>query len=161
VCTAVIKPYTYECDDCTLWPRPGDEYGTDTKAVRGSIAGWRRRRRHVDARATAIAELDVACTQRVQKGMLRRQMTRVRANVVQDDKGMTEGAFVRLMTLCSWVLIVLTFPISLFFCIQVIKEYERVVMFRLGRLKSGGPRGPGIFFYLPCMESFRKVSRLV
>lgn len=79
-------------------------------------------------------------------------------NVVQDDKGMTEGAFVRLMTLCSWLLIVLTFPVSLFFCLKVIKEYERVVMFRLGRLKSGGPRGPGIFFYLPCMESYRKAS---
>ena len=70
---------------------------------------------------------------------------------------MTEGAFVHLMLIMSWVVIILTFPFSLFLCIQICKEYERVVMFRLGRLR-GGARGPGVFFYLPCMESYRKVD---
>merc|ERR1711902_256793 len=31
-------------------------------------------------------------------------------------------------------------------------------IFRLGRLPSGGSRGPGIFFVLPCIESYQKVD---
>ena len=40
---------------------------------------------------------------------------------------------------------------------KVVKEYERAVIFRLGRLLSGGARGPGIFFILPCVDSYSKV----
>ncbi|XP_023346301.1 band 7 protein AGAP004871 [Eurytemora carolleeae] len=40
----------------------------------------------------------------------------------------------------------------------VVQEYERAVIFRLGRLLSGGSRGPGIFFVLPCIESYQKVD---
>ena len=52
----------------------------------------------------------------------------------------------------SVILIVLTFPFSLCFCINFVQEYERAVIFRLGRVKSGGPVGPGIFFIVPCMD---------
>lgn len=38
------------------------------------------------------------------------------------------------------------------------QEYERAVIFRLGRLKHGGARGPGIFFIIPCIESFKKID---
>jgi erythrocyte band 7 integral membrane protein len=41
----------------------------------------------------------------------------------------------------SWIIIVLTFPFSMCFCLKVIKEYERVVIFRIGRLVFGGARG--------------------
>ncbi|KAK3893439.1 hypothetical protein Pcinc_002739, partial [Petrolisthes cinctipes] len=40
----------------------------------------------------------------------------------------------------------------------VVQEYERAVIFRLGRLLHGGSRGPGIFFILPCIESYSKVD---
>lgn len=43
----------------------------------------------------------------------------------------------------SWVLMLATFPVSICFCIKVIQEYERAVVFRLGRLIGGGARGPG------------------
>lgn len=42
--------------------------------------------------------------------------------------------------------------------LQVVQEYERVVIFRLGRLLSGGARGPGIFFIVPCVDSYQKVD---
>uniref|UniRef100_A0A1I7T066 PHB domain-containing protein n=1 Tax=Caenorhabditis tropicalis TaxID=1561998 RepID=A0A1I7T066_9PELO len=32
------------------------------------------------------------------------------------------------------------------------------LIFRLGRLKHGGARGPGIFFIIPCIESFKKID---
>ena len=35
---------------------------------------------------------------------------------------------------------------------QVVQEYERAVMFRLGLLLSGGARGPGVFFIIPCVD---------
>lgn len=35
------------------------------------------------------------------------------------------------------------------------KEYERAVIFRLGRLVPGGARGPGLFFVLPCVDNYR------
>ena len=37
-------------------------------------------------------------------------------------------------------------------CLQVVQEYERAVIFRLGRLKKGGASGPGLFFILPCID---------
>ncbi|KAK2715214.1 hypothetical protein QYM36_010012 [Artemia franciscana] len=40
----------------------------------------------------------------------------------------------------------------------VVQEYERAVIFRLGRLLKGGARGPGIFFIVPCIDSYRKVD---
>ncbi|EJW71017.1 hypothetical protein WUBG_18075 [Wuchereria bancrofti] len=51
-----------------------------------------------------------------------------------------------------------TFPISVCFCLKVVREYERAVIFRLGRLIGGGAKGPGIFFVLPCIESYAKVD---
>ena len=38
------------------------------------------------------------------------------------------------------------------------KEYERAVIFRLGRLLVGGARGPGVFFILPCVDTYEKVD---
>jgi len=51
-----------------------------------------------------------------------------------------------------------TLPFSLFVCFKVVQEYERAVIFRLGRLLAGGSRGPGLFFVLPCIENYQKVD---
>ncbi|KAI6205070.1 Stomatin-3 [Aphelenchoides besseyi] len=42
----------------------------------------------------------------------------------------------------AWFLFFCTIPFSLFFCIKVVHEYKRLVVFRLGRLKSSA-MGPG------------------
>ncbi|XP_066148626.1 band 7 protein AGAP004871-like isoform X7 [Euwallacea fornicatus] len=49
-------------------------------------------------------------------------------------------------------------PFSLFVCFKVVQEYERAVIFRLGRLLSGGAKGPGIFFILPCIDAYARVD---
>src|SRR3712207_1707129 len=41
--------------------------------------------------------------------------------------------------------------------IQVVKEYERGVIFRLGRVR-GGPKGPGLFILLPSIDRMVKVD---
>lgn len=101
-----------------------------------------------------------------------------------------------LLVALSWLMVALTFPLSICFCLkvrkffknfskisenfwkiseklkknkklrflikfekfQVVQEYERAVIFRLGRLIGGGAKGPGIFFVLPCIESYTKVD---
>ena len=35
------------------------------------------------------------------------------------------------------------------------KEYEKSVIFRLGRILTGGPRGPGVFFIIPCVDIYQ------
>ena len=80
------------------------------------------------------------------------------------------GAF---LVAASYVLVFITFPVSIFFCIkvggkftpmnyknlktcyQIVNEYERAVIFRLGRLRSGSAKGPGMYFILPLVDSYR------
>jgi erythrocyte band 7 integral membrane protein len=62
------------------------------------------------------------------------------------------------LTVLSIILIVFTFPFSLCCCFKVVQEYERAVIFRLGRLMKGGAKGPGIFFIIPCIDTYRKVD---
>ncbi|XP_011050556.1 PREDICTED: uncharacterized protein LOC105143768 isoform X2 [Acromyrmex echinatior] len=48
-----------------------------------------------------------------------------------------------ILVILSWIVVILTMPFSLFVCFKVVQEYERAVIFRLGRLLSGGAKGPG------------------
>ena len=37
--------------------------------------------------------------------------------------------------------------------LQVAQDYERAVIFRLGRNRTGGAKGPGLFFVIPCIDT--------
>ncbi|XP_077986044.1 band 7 protein AGAP004871-like isoform X2 [Glandiceps talaboti] len=63
-----------------------------------------------------------------------------------------------ILTVFAWLIFFLTLPLSVCVCIKVVQEYERAVIFRLGRLLPGGAKGPGIFFVLPCIEDYTKVD---
>src|SRR4051812_45167704 len=41
--------------------------------------------------------------------------------------------------------------------IKIVKEYERGVIFRLGRVQ-GGPKGPGLFILLPVVDRMVKID---
>lgn len=56
-----------------------------------------------------------------------------------------------LFCLC-YLLIGITFPLSIWFCFSIVTEYQKVVIFRLGRTLNGGAKGPGIFFFVPCLD---------
>ena len=62
------------------------------------------------------------------------------------------------ITIGSLLLIVASLPLSLFFVVKVVQEYERAVIFRLGRLVTGGARGPGVFFVIPCLDVYEKID---
>ncbi|GFN81153.1 stomatin-2 [Plakobranchus ocellatus] len=84
-----------------------------------------------------------------------------------DDRGYVFGAnesshesgcCAVILTALSYLLVILFFPFSLCATIKVVQEYERAVIFRLGRLLPGGAKGPGIFFVMPCIEEYSKVD---
>jgi regulator of protease activity HflC (stomatin/prohibitin superfamily) len=56
------------------------------------------------------------------------------------------------------VAVVLIFVASILIsAIKVVKEYERGVIFRLGRVQ-GGPKGPGLFILLPFIDNMVKID---
>ena len=79
-------------------------------------------------------------------------------NVFADFLSDWPGLCAILITILSLLMVLVTFPLSVLVTVKVVKEYERAVIFRLGRLLSGGARGPGIFFILPCVDSYSKVD---
>uniref|UniRef100_A0A3B5M4L1 Stomatin (EPB72)-like 3b n=1 Tax=Xiphophorus couchianus TaxID=32473 RepID=A0A3B5M4L1_9TELE len=80
------------------------------------------------------------------------------------DQEMSEGP-IGSLGCCGWVLVILsgifvffTFPITIWVCFKIVQEYERAVIFRLGRITDRKAKGPGIFFILPCTDSIVKVD---
>ncbi|KAH8311513.1 hypothetical protein KR044_006673, partial [Drosophila immigrans] len=57
----------------------------------------------------------------------------------------------------SWFMVIITFPLSIFICFFRVDEYERAVIFRLGRVRNDA-RGPGLVWHLPCIDNYRLVD---
>lgn len=73
---------------------------------------------------------------------------------------MTEAASAAVETLAllgSYLLLIIFFPIALFICPRVVREYERTVIFRMGRIRQEA-MGPGVFFVVPCTDDYYKVD---
>ncbi|XP_058987244.1 band 7 protein AGAP004871-like isoform X2 [Musca domestica] len=87
----------------------------------------------------------------------RERMLRIR-RITEADASDKASTFGKVLQYLSIVLVILTAPFSLFVCFKVVQEYERAVIFRLGRLLQGGAKGPGIFFILPCIDTYARVD---
>jgi len=74
------------------------------------------------------------------------------------DEEESNGFCAAIITFFSYILVFLTLPISIWGCVKVVTEYERAVIFRLGRLRSGGAKGPGLFFIVPCIDTYRLID---
>nr|XP_015826374.2 podocin isoform X1 [Nothobranchius furzeri] len=68
------------------------------------------------------------------------------------------GAFEWLLMVFALILVLLFLPVSIWFCVKVVREHERAVIFRLGHLLQGKPKGPGLIFYLPLLDVCHKVD---
>ncbi len=55
------------------------------------------------------------------------------------------------------VVVVVIVGSVLYSAVKVVKEYERGVIFRLGRVQ-GGPKGPGLFLLFPLVDSMVKID---
>ncbi|XP_054459383.1 podocin [Anoplopoma fimbria] len=68
------------------------------------------------------------------------------------------GVFEWLLMVFVFALVLLVLPLSIWFCVKIVREHERAVIFRLGHLLRGRPRGPGLLFYLPLLDVCHKVD---
>ena len=67
---------------------------------------------------------------------------------------MSGGQVVDIYTRVLLIIYITNHPTSLY----ELQEYERAVIFRLGRLVTGGARGPGVFFIIPCVDVYEKID---
>merc|ERR1712029_106791 len=79
-------------------------------------------------------------------------------NEGDDEDSALGGCVGTFLWIISMFLIVITFPLSLFVTMKQVKQYERAVILRLGKLKKGGPFGPGLFFVVPCLDDIITVD---
>lgn len=82
----------------------------------------------------------------------------MRPRAVETSQDDSPDCIAVLATIMSLLLMLITLPVSIFMVFKVVAEYERAVIFRMGRLRSGGARGPGVFFVLPCIDDYSKVD---
>ena len=61
-----------------------------------------------------------------------------------------------LFSLVPWIFLIIIILAILASAIKIVKEYERAVIFRMGRLL--GAKGPGLFIVIPFVDTFRKVD---
>ncbi|XP_069621839.1 stomatin-like protein 1 isoform X2 [Ranitomeya imitator] len=60
------------------------------------------------------------------------------------------------ITCLSFVVLLITFPISIWWLLKIVPDYERVVTFRLGRVRP--PKGPGLVLLLPLIDQFQRID---
>ncbi|XP_035526774.1 mechanosensory protein 2-like, partial [Morone saxatilis] len=73
------------------------------------------------------------------------------------SSGVSE-VFGAVLTLLSVLFILFTFPLTAWMCAKVIQEYERAVIFRLGRVVKGRAKGPGLFWFIPWLDVIQTVD---
>ncbi|KAM8704604.1 hypothetical protein ACLKA7_009115 [Drosophila subpalustris] len=76
---------------------------------------------------------------------------------IQRSENESKASFETIGTVLSWIFVVLTFPISIFICFFTVDEFDRAIIFRLGRVRKEA-RGPGLVWHLPCIDSYRIVD---
>jgi erythrocyte band 7 integral membrane protein len=83
-------------------------------------------------------------------------MARVTNEQNEEEEGL--GACSNCLVLFFTILTILFFPLTMWSAIKIIAEYERAVIFRVGRISGNKAVGPGLFFIIPCTDSFIKVD---
>jgi len=83
---------------------------------------------------------------------------RIIVGTVEEDESGCGACVEGFLWVLSMILIIVTFPLCLFVTMKQVQEYERAVIFRLGKVKKGGAVGPGLFFIIPCLDSIQTVD---
>jgi len=80
------------------------------------------------------------------------------AQMAHDAQG-TSGPCETIIIVCAWI-IVCVIPIFWFFLFRTVTDYERALIFRLGKVK-GGVRGPGLFTINPLLDVIKIVDQRI
>jgi len=80
------------------------------------------------------------------------------ADMAKNAQG-TSGPCEMMITFISWVIVAVV-PIFWFFLFRTVTDYERALIFRLGKVE-GGVRGPGLFIINPLLDVIRIVDQRI
>ena len=69
--------------------------------------------------------------------------------------------FSRILIGLSYFLITITFPITIWWCIVTVQEFQRGVWLRLGRLREPKSVGPGVYIKIPWIDTIILVDMRV
>lgn len=84
-------------------------------------------------------------------------LERADARFVRVKQSCISLTFHWILTTLALLLIIMTCPVSLWFCIKKVNQHERLVVFRLGRLLPLKEHA-GIVFVMPCIDKVQKVD---
>ncbi|KAK7500054.1 hypothetical protein BaRGS_00008601 [Batillaria attramentaria] len=73
-----------------------------------------------------------------------------------DNRSATDRACYYFINVIIYVLFILTFPVTVWFAFKVVPNFERMVVFRWGRLHH--VKGPGMVFVMPFIDRCHKVD---
>ena len=76
----------------------------------------------------------------------------------EDDQEIELTGSSKFFTIIGWILFIMFFPLSMISSLSVLKEYERAIIFRQGRIISKRAQGPGFVFTLPWVDSKRQID---
>jgi erythrocyte band 7 integral membrane protein len=78
--------------------------------------------------------------------------------VSADEPSPTWTGWERALAAITSFFLVITFPISAWYCLKTVEPHQNAVIFRSGKIKPGGVRGPGLFFWNPVVDSLWTVD---
>lgn len=83
------------------------------------------------------------------------------ADMVRGREGKGDDGTIceRIVTFTAWVIVAII-PIFWFFMFRTVTDYERALIFRLGKV-SGGVRGPGLFVINPILDLIKIVDQRI
>ncbi|NXT34088.1 STML1 protein, partial [Pelecanoides urinatrix] len=77
-------------------------------------------------------------------------------NTADSSQGWLSWICHGIITSLVFLLMIVTFPISGWFAVKIVPTYERIVIFRLGRIRA--PQGPGMVLLLPFIDHWQRVD---
>ncbi|XP_005145838.3 stomatin-like protein 1 isoform X1 [Melopsittacus undulatus] len=77
-------------------------------------------------------------------------------NTTESSQGWLSWICHGIITFLVFLLMIVTFPISVWFALKIVPTYERMIIFRLGRIRA--PQGPGMVLLLPFIDHWQRVD---
>ncbi|XP_034824556.2 band 7 protein AGAP004871-like [Maniola hyperantus] len=85
---------------------------------------------------------------------------RTSSTVVLRMQSNKEDKFIeKLAVVLSIIICIITLPFSLLCVFVVVRHFERAVILRNGHVYKNQPFGPGLIFYLPCVDSVKLLDQ--
>ncbi|KAM5172250.1 stomatin-like protein 1 [Mantella aurantiaca] len=77
------------------------------------------------------------------------------ANSAKSDTWLMKLCYTGLTFLC-FLIVIITLPVSIWFSVKIVPDYQRMVIFRLGRVRP--PKGPGLVLVVPFIDQLQRVD---